>query len=105
MEVNGKEDLKTALLQYPNGVAVHDSQPDHIGDDKKIRKLVFKVIGITCSSCVTSIESALGELNGIVSVMVSPLQGQAVVKYNPELINVSKTGRFLLNIFILYSTL
>lgn len=90
MEVNGKEDLSTALLQYSNGVAVHDSQPDHIGDDKKIRKLVFKVIGITCASCATSIESALGELNGIVSVMVSPLQGQAVVKYNPEVINATR---------------
>lgn len=102
MDVNGKDELKTALLQYSNGVAVHDSQPDHIEDDKKIRKLVFKVIGMTCSSCATSIESALGELNGILSVMVSPLQGQAVVKYNPEVINVSKKGRFLLNIFVLF---
>lgn len=89
MEANGREDLKAALLQYPNGVAVNGSQPNPIGDDKKISTLVFKVTGITCSSCATSIESALGELNGIVSVMVSPLQGQAVVKYNPELINAT----------------
>lgn len=94
MEANGREDLKAALLQYPNGVAVNGSQPNPIGDDKKISTLVFKVTGITCSSCATSIESALGELNGIVSVMVSPLQGQAVVKYNPELINVSQIERF-----------
>ncbi|KAL0419592.1 UNVERIFIED_CONTAM: Copper-transporting ATPase HMA4 [Sesamum radiatum] len=61
------------------------SSPNQILN-KKIRTLVFKVLGITCSSCVASIEAALGRLDGVQSVMVSVLQGQAVVKYVPEVI-------------------
>lgn len=90
MELNGKEDLNTALLQHPNGVADTAFQIKYGGDDAKIRTVVFKVSGMTCSSCATSVESALVKLDGIKSVMVSPLQGQAVVKYSPELITVSQ---------------
>lgn len=84
MELNGEEDLKTALLQQAKGVGVPVSHTNHSGEEAKIRTIVFKIIGMTCSSCATSVESALMKLNGIKSVMVSPLQGQAVVKYNPK---------------------
>ncbi|CAI9106539.1 OLC1v1005723C1 [Oldenlandia corymbosa var. corymbosa] len=87
MESNGKEDLKAALLQHPNGVAAYTKST---GDGANIRTLVFNIHGMTCSSCSTSIESALTKLEGIKSVMVSPLQAQAVVKYDPQLITVKK---------------
>lgn len=86
MEPNGQDDLKTALLQHADGIAVTDCQSNDNRGKKKIKEIVFKVGGMTCSSCATSIESALGRLNGIVNVMVSPIQGQASVKYSPELI-------------------
>ncbi|KAL3518892.1 hypothetical protein ACH5RR_021481 [Cinchona calisaya] len=86
MELNGKKDLKTALLQNPNGIGVLVSQTNHDGDEAKIRTLVFKVTGMTCSSCATAVESALMKLNGVKIAEVSPLQGVAVVKYNPEII-------------------
>ncbi|XP_026383050.1 copper-transporting ATPase HMA4-like isoform X2 [Papaver somniferum] len=54
----------------------------------KTRTAMFRVGNVKCSSCVTSIESALGKVTGIESVTVSALQGRAVVKYVPELINV-----------------
>lgn len=95
MEVNGKDDLKSPLLQHPNDVVITVSPPNQTSH-KKIRTLVFKVVGITCSSCVASIEAALGELDGVQSVAVSVLQGQAVVKYVPEVISVSKIQFFLL---------
>ncbi|KAL0389348.1 UNVERIFIED_CONTAM: Copper-transporting ATPase HMA4 [Sesamum calycinum] len=85
MELNGEADLKSPLLQCPNDVVITVSSPNQILN-KKIRTLVFKVLGITCSSCVASIEAALGRLDGVQSVMVSVLQGQAVVKYVPEVI-------------------
>ncbi|KAL7151827.1 hypothetical protein ABFS83_04G057100 [Erythranthe nasuta] len=85
MEINGKDDLKSPLLQHPNDVVITVSPSDQILL-KKIRTLVFKVVGITCSSCVASIEAALGKLDGVHSVAVSVLQGQAVVKYVPEVI-------------------
>ncbi|KAK4492398.1 hypothetical protein RD792_003203, partial [Penstemon davidsonii] len=87
MEINGKDDLKSPLLQHPNDVAI-TVPPSNF--NKKIRTLAFKVRGITCSSCVASIEAALGRLDGVQSAMVSVLQGQAVVKYIPELISAKK---------------
>ncbi|KAH0716312.1 hypothetical protein KY284_009217 [Solanum tuberosum] len=85
MEANGKDELKKPLLQ-DDAVAVTVVQLSD-SRNKKIRTLLFKVNGITCASCSNSIESALGKLKGIESATVSPLQGQAVVKYVPELIS------------------
>ncbi|XP_051141657.1 copper-transporting ATPase HMA4-like [Andrographis paniculata] len=86
MEVNGKDDLNSPLLQHQNDVVITVLPPDQIVN-KKTRTLVFKVLGITCSACVASIEGALGRLDGVQSVAVSVLQGQAVVKYIPEIIS------------------
>ncbi|KAK9273717.1 hypothetical protein L1049_018527 [Liquidambar formosana] len=83
MEVNGKDDLKVPLLPPPDSVSVTVPQPIQ-NSDKKIRSVTFKIRDIKCGSCATSIESALGNLNGVVSVMVSPLQGQAEVRYLPK---------------------
>ncbi|CAL5423880.1 unnamed protein product [Camellia sinensis] len=85
MEVNGEDDLKAPLLQSSDSVAISVSWPTHNGD-KKIKTIMFKVRGIECASCSNSIESALGKLNGVQNVMVSPLEGQAVVRYIPDLI-------------------
>ncbi|KAH0713708.1 hypothetical protein KY289_009667 [Solanum tuberosum] len=89
MEANGKDELKKPLLQDGDAVAVTVVQLSD-SRNKKIRTLLFKVNGITCASCSNSIESALGKLKGIESATVSPLQGQAVVKYVPELISAKK---------------
>ncbi|XP_057953575.1 copper-transporting ATPase HMA4-like isoform X2 [Malania oleifera] len=83
MEVNGKDDLKVPLLQPSDYIAVTVSQPTQT-EDKKIKTVMFKIKGIKCASCSTSIESALGKLNGVKSVMVSVLEGQTVVRYMPE---------------------
>ncbi|XP_058073567.1 copper-transporting ATPase HMA4 isoform X1 [Magnolia sinica] len=86
MEAEGKDDLKVPLLQPSESVAVSVSRPS----PKRIRKsktVKFKIGGIKCASCVVSIESALGKLQGIESVAVSPIQGQAVIRYRPESIN------------------
>lgn len=88
MEINGKDEFKLPLLQPLDGVVVTASQPRTI-IDKKIKTVMFKIGNIACASCATSIESVLLELNGVESVMVSVLQGQAAVKYIPELITVS----------------
>lgn len=84
MEANGKDDLRTPLLQALDSPAISSKK------DEKISTAVLRVRNIHCASCATSIESALQNLNGVQSVMVSPLQGQAVVKYILEVINVSR---------------
>ncbi|XP_024926699.2 copper-transporting ATPase HMA4 [Ziziphus jujuba] len=89
MEANGKEDFNVPLLENSDEVAITVSELDY-KKDEKIRTVMFRVRGIECASCATSIESALGNLSGVRSITVSPLQGQAVVKYVPELINAKK---------------
>ncbi|RZC65442.1 hypothetical protein C5167_009130 [Papaver somniferum] len=80
----GDDFLKEPLLQHSDSVTVTVYQ-DEV---KKTRTIMFKIGNVKCASCVTSIESALGMVNGIRSIMVSVLQGQAVIKYAPDLINV-----------------
>ncbi|VFR02913.1 unnamed protein product [Cuscuta campestris] len=89
MEADGNDVLKTPLLQDPDDVriTIHQTNADTW---KKVRTLTFKIGGITCASCATSIETAVGGLDGVQSIMVSPLQGHAVVKFVPELISAMK---------------
>ncbi|XP_042476754.1 copper-transporting ATPase HMA4-like [Macadamia integrifolia] len=85
MEMNGKDDLKAPLLQASESVAVTVCQPTP-NAIRKTKTVVFKIRGIKCASCVVSIESGLRKLNGIETVMVSPLQGQAIIRYKPEFV-------------------
>ncbi|KAI3959995.1 hypothetical protein MKW92_012334 [Papaver armeniacum] len=89
MDKNGKDDhLKAPLLQQSDSsvsVTTFSTSPNKT---MKTRKAMFRIGNVKCSSCVASIESALGKVTGIESVTVSALQGQAAVKYVPELINV-----------------
>ncbi|KAA8549731.1 hypothetical protein F0562_001251 [Nyssa sinensis] len=83
MEVNGKDDLKVPLLQSADSVAVNVPQPIH-NENKKIKTIMFKIKGFKYASCATSIESELRKLNGVESVVVSPIEGQAIVRYVPD---------------------
>lgn len=96
MEVNGKDELMQPLLKSSDSVAVNISQPNGLNHngDKKVKTVMFKIRGIECASCSNSIESMVGKLSGVVSVMVSPLEGQAVVRYIPDLINVSQVCNY-----------
>lgn len=89
MEVNGKTDLKVPLLEDHDSVTVNISPPSPYGD-KRIRTAKFKIKGIECASCTNSVESVLGKLNGIQNVVVSPMDGQTIVKYMPDIVD-SKT--------------
>ncbi|RZC64711.1 hypothetical protein C5167_008401 [Papaver somniferum] len=88
METNGKDDrLKAPLLPPSDSVSI-TVYPTSPGKIMKTRTTMFRIGNVKCSSCVTSIESALGKVTGIESVTVSALHGQAVIKYVPELINL-----------------
>ncbi|KAF8009185.1 hypothetical protein BT93_J0235 [Corymbia citriodora subsp. variegata] len=89
MESNGKDDLKVPLLRPADGVIATPSVTDRRKDDK-VRSISFRVSDIKCASCAVSIESAVGKLSGVESVLVSPLQGLAAVTCIPELINARK---------------
>ncbi|XP_010634918.1 copper-transporting ATPase 2 isoform X1 [Fukomys damarensis] len=48
------------------------------------------ILGMTCQSCVKSIEGRLSSLKGIVSIKVSLEQGNATVKYLPSVISLQQ---------------
>ncbi|KZV56451.1 hypothetical protein F511_08349 [Dorcoceras hygrometricum] len=88
METDGN-DFKSPLLQHPGEVAITLVSPDK-NMDKRFRTVVFRVGGVTCSSCVASIETSLERLDGVESVAVSVLQGQVVVKYIPDTVSAKE---------------
>ncbi|KAK2489964.1 hypothetical protein MC885_006374 [Smutsia gigantea] len=48
----------------------------------------ISVLGMTCQSCVKSIEGRISRLKGIVSIRVSLEQGSATVKYVPSVVSL-----------------
>nr|2N7Y_A Chain A, Copper-transporting ATPase 2 [Homo sapiens] len=45
-----------------------------------------RILGMTCQSCVKSIEDRISNLKGIISMKVSLEQGSATVKYVPSVV-------------------
>ncbi|URD93907.1 copper-transporting ATPase [Musa troglodytarum] len=89
MEQTGKANLTAPLLQ-PNGSVAVDFPHESSKSDKKTRKVVLRIREIQCASCAASIESVVGDMKGVESISVSPLHGQAIIKYNPEFINAKR---------------
>ncbi|KAJ0714143.1 putative translocase [Helianthus annuus] len=83
---NSKEDMKLPLLQQSNDMNLDGSRSTG-NVDQRVTTIIFKIGGVECASCSTSIESVLQNLNGVMSITVSPIQGQAVVKYVSELVS------------------
>ncbi|XP_058526802.1 copper-transporting ATPase 2 isoform X1 [Ochotona princeps] len=50
----------------------------------------IRILGMTCQSCVKSIEGRISSLKGIVSIKVSLEQGNATVKYVPSLMSLQQ---------------
>uniref|UniRef100_A0A0D3F1Z8 P-type Cu(+) transporter n=1 Tax=Oryza barthii TaxID=65489 RepID=A0A0D3F1Z8_9ORYZ len=84
MEQNGENHLKDPLLQADGGGSGASPAGASPRKERKTRKVMFNVRGISCASCAVSIETVVAGLKGVESVSVSPLQGQAVVQYRPE---------------------
>ena len=82
MEANGVDhDLKIPLLLTP--------------EDVTVRTVMFQIGDIKCASCVNSVESAVKDLNGVNSIMVSPLDGRAIIEYVPKFITVSQPSEIM----------
>lgn len=89
MEAKRKDDLKLPLLHPLDGGST-SAFPSVLEKDDKVRTVMIMVSGIACASCAVSIEAAAGQLNGVQSAALSPLQGHAAVRYIAELIRVSQ---------------
>ncbi|CAG8471387.1 191_t:CDS:1 [Acaulospora morrowiae] len=56
----------------------------HQFDQKQFRTCQLKVRGMTCASCVSSVEKVVKNAPGVISIQISLLVEQATVEYDPN---------------------
>uniref|UniRef100_A0A672TQ02 Copper-transporting ATPase 2 n=1 Tax=Strigops habroptila TaxID=2489341 RepID=A0A672TQ02_STRHB len=61
-------------------------------------KCFLQIMGMTCASCVSTIERNLQKQDGIVSVLVALMAGKAEIKYKPELIQPVEIAQLIQNL-------
>ncbi|MEW6244525.1 MAG: heavy metal-associated domain-containing protein [Bacillota bacterium] len=53
----------------------------------------LRVWGVTCASCVNSIEKSLDNTDGVISARLNLIAGKAVVEFNPARVSPERLGR------------
>ncbi|KAJ7418100.1 ATPase copper transporting beta [Willisornis vidua] len=61
-------------------------------------KCFLQITGMTCASCVSTIERNLQKADGIVSVLVALMAGKAEIKYKPEFIQPLEIAQLIQNL-------
>ncbi|NXY21147.1 ATP7B ATPase, partial [Atrichornis clamosus] len=61
-------------------------------------KCVLQITGMTCASCVSTIERNLQKEDGIISVLVALMAGKAEIRYKPELIQPLEIAQLIHNL-------
>ncbi|NWS97228.1 ATP7B ATPase, partial [Mionectes macconnelli] len=61
-------------------------------------KCFLQITGMTCASCVSTIEKNLQKEDGIVSVLVALMAGKAEIKYKPEFIQPLEIAQLIQNL-------
>ncbi|XP_070572985.1 copper-transporting ATPase 2-like isoform X2 [Ptychodera flava] len=61
----------------------------------KLEKCVIEIQGMTCASCVNSIESTLSKHKGIESVLVALMAGKAEIKYDAQLLSPNQIAQLI----------
>ncbi|XP_067145770.1 copper-transporting ATPase 2 [Apteryx mantelli] len=61
-------------------------------------KCFLQITGMTCASCVSTIERNLQKEEGIVSVLVALMAGKAEIKYKPEFIQPLEIAQLIQNL-------
>ncbi|CAG8525651.1 18316_t:CDS:2 [Racocetra fulgida] len=75
-----------------SSVAIHEFEPDHL------RTCYLQVHGMTCASCVNSIERVMRNAPGIASIEVALLVEHATVEYDPAIISEDEIVSMINNI-------
>ena len=89
----GSRDVQLTSLagagdDYGEEVRLLDSFDSRVGIDGGMRRIQVRVTGMTCAACSTSVESALGAVDGVITASVALLQNKADVVFNPALVKV-----------------
>ncbi|NXN31646.1 ATP7B ATPase, partial [Nycticryphes semicollaris] len=88
----------------PQGCA-SDALPDSLhldGPNQRsgatAEKCFLQITGMTCASCVSTIERNLQKEQGIISVLVALMAGKAEIKYQPEFIQPLEIAHLIQNL-------
>ncbi|XP_027503880.1 copper-transporting ATPase 2 isoform X3 [Corapipo altera] len=89
----------------PHQGCVLDALPDshHLDESNQpsgatAEKCFLQITGMTCASCVSTIERNLQKEDGIVSVLVALMAGKAEIKYKPEFIQPFEIAQLIQNL-------
>ncbi|NWW85663.1 ATP7B ATPase, partial [Rhynochetos jubatus] len=89
----------------PRQGCASDALPDspHLGEPNQptgatVEKCFLQITGMTCASCVSTIERNLQKEDGIVSVLVALMAGKAEIKYKPEFIQPLEIAQLVQNL-------
>ncbi|NWI31047.1 ATP7B ATPase, partial [Sula dactylatra] len=105
-----RPDASTAAVQSrapepPRQGCASDALPDspHLDGPNQpsgatTEKCFLQITGMTCASCVSTIERNLQKEDGIVSVLVALMAGKAEIKYKPELIQPLEIAQLIQNL-------
>uniref|UniRef100_A0A8C5SYE9 Copper-transporting ATPase 2 n=5 Tax=Passeriformes TaxID=9126 RepID=A0A8C5SYE9_9PASS len=97
--------LQPRAPEPPRQGCASDGHPDssHLDGPNQIsgatdEKCILQITGMTCASCVSTIEKNLQKEDGIVSVLVALMAGKAEIKYKPELIQPLEIVQLIQNL-------
>ncbi|XP_006879581.1 PREDICTED: copper-transporting ATPase 2 [Elephantulus edwardii] len=68
----------------------YDSSVDGMSPPSQMATGTISILGMTCQSCVKSIEDRISGLNGVVSIKVSLEQSSASVRYMPSVMSLQQ---------------
>jgi len=76
-------------MKYPNGITNALMQRSISNESIKMKKLFVSISGMTCASCVASIEKSLKKKVGIRSCVVALLAQKAEINYDNKILNAT----------------
>ncbi|KAM9192627.1 copper-transporting ATPase 2 isoform 1-T1 [Dugong dugon] len=68
----------------------YEGSLDSVSPPSQMATGTISILGMTCQSCVKSIEGKISSLNGIASIQVSLQQGNATVTYVPSVMSLQQ---------------
>ncbi|KFP19169.1 Copper-transporting ATPase 2, partial [Egretta garzetta] len=95
----------SVLTEPPRQGCASDALPDspHLDGPNQpsgvaAEKCFLQITGMTCASCVSTIERNLQKEDGIISVLVALMAGKAEIKYKPESIQPLEIAQLIHNL-------
>ncbi len=90
-----------AMVEYdPDKVSLKDMKKavSEAGYDVVLDSAQFKIMGMTCQSCVNNIETAVNELPGVWKIVVNLPAESGSVEYSPDITSLAEIKRTIVDL-------